>query len=79
MSVGIELLVKSWYEDKTLSIIRTHCNIKAAKRKKLPKRQKRPPTSWLLSPPLFKKSVGISVNEICNKKALSKSLAIFKL
>jgi hypothetical protein len=50
---------------------------KLSNMKKQSKWRKRPLTSCLFSPPLFKKSGDKTVNKINIKKALAKSMAIF--
>jgi hypothetical protein len=54
--------------EKTLLIIQTNFINIAVKDEKMPKRRKRPPTSWLPSPPLYSKSGGKTVNAASFKK-----------
>ncbi len=78
-SKGIKLLVEDAYQDKTLPLTWRNCVMTAVKDEKIPKCWKKLlPASCLLLPLLFRKSGGKTVNDICIKKALDKSLVIFK-
>jgi hypothetical protein len=77
-SARIKLLVDNMLVEKAMSIIQTNLIQIAVKDEKTSKRRKRPPTSWLPSPPLYSKSGSKTVNAASFKKALTTSLMIFK-
>ncbi len=65
-------------EEKAMSIVQANFIKIAVKDKKMIKRRKSPPTSWLPSPPLYSKSGGETVNAASITKALAISQPIFK-
>jgi hypothetical protein len=78
-SARIKLLVDNMLGEKTMMIIQTNFTNIAVKDEKMPNRRKRPSTLWLLSPPLYGKSGGKTVDAASFKKALATSQTIFKL
>ncbi len=73
-----KIVGRNMFGDKSLLIIQANYIIKAVKDETMPKWQKSLPTSWLLSPPLYTKSGGKTIDAASGKKALAMSLPIFK-
>jgi hypothetical protein len=78
-SAKIKLLVDNTYGIKTPLTIWTNYIIKAVEEEKITKKTKGPPTSWLVSPPAFRKSGGKTSMQLPSVKMdLATSQAIFK-